>query len=140
MGWSRGTCTCVTHGDALTRSKSQRSAATANTAPKMLSFEMVLVLRWKICDIGRAIHGSRNRCVQTQSLLIRRGRDLGSIARTQRVPRKPRELGVRLEDLMAELEPLMTFARRHIKMGRHSVTLQCAVHLDRLGKRNARVV
>src|SRR6476660_5364241 len=68
-----------------------------------------------------AIHGSRNRCVQTQSLLTRRGRDLRSIARTKCVVREPRELGVRLEDLMAELEPLMTFARRHIKMGGYSV-------------------
>src|SRR5689334_4287715 len=103
MGCSRATWTSVTHGDALTRSNSQSSAATAKTAPKILSLEMVLVLRWKICDIGRAIHGSRNRFVQTQSLLIRRGRDLRSIARTQRVARKPREFGVRLENLMAEL-------------------------------------
>src|SRR5262245_48528444 len=100
MGCSRATWTCVTHGDAFTRSKSQSSAATANTAPKMLSLEKVLVLRWKICDIGRAIHESRNRWVQTQSLLIRRGRDLRSIARTKRVVRKPRQLGVCLEDLM----------------------------------------
>src|SRR5262245_17688866 len=140
MGCSRATWTCVTHGDAFTRSKSQSSAATANTAPKMLSLEKVLVLRWKICDIGRAIDGSRNGFVQTQGLLIRCGRDLRSIALTQRVARKPCELGVCLEDLMAELEPLMTFAWRDIKMGRYSVALQCAIHLGRLGNRNARVV
>src|SRR4051812_8102072 len=140
MGCSRATWTSVTQGDALTRSNSQRRAATAKTAPKMLTFEMVLVLRWKICDIGRAIHGPRRRYVQTESLLRRRRRDLRSIARTQCVLREPGYLGVRLENLMAELLPLVTLARCNVEMRRHSVTLQRPIHLDGLLHRHAYVV
>src|SRR5260221_9684489 len=48
------TCASVTHDDRLTLSNRPSSATTAKAAPKIVSLEMVLVLRWKTCGIGEA--------------------------------------------------------------------------------------
>src|SRR5690348_1098799 len=69
IGCSRGTRASVTHGERFTSSKMPRSAATKNTAPKILTREIVLALRWKICGIvepraervGRATRGDAGR-------------------------------------------------------------------------------
>jgi hypothetical protein len=45
MGCGRATCASVTQGDRWTCAISQRRKATANTAPKMLTREIVFVLR-----------------------------------------------------------------------------------------------
>src|SRR6516162_4329832 len=58
MGCSRVTCACVTHDDRLILSNRPRSAATAKIAPKILTFEIVLVLRWKICTRPRPLAGT----------------------------------------------------------------------------------
>src|SRR5579884_2071856 len=45
---------------------------------------------------------------------------------------EPRDLGIELEQLMAQLRPAMRLARRHIQMRRDAEALERAVHLDRL--------
>src|SRR6266536_3035221 len=42
----------VTYGERLISAMTNSDPATRKTAPKMLSFERVLVLRWNVCGIG----------------------------------------------------------------------------------------
>src|SRR2546422_248626 len=59
MGCSRAMSAWVTQGERLTSSNTPSRPATTNTAPKILTLEIVLALRWKICDIGRIVDESR---------------------------------------------------------------------------------
>src|SRR5712691_1879890 len=52
-GWARATRSWVTYAERLTSASPYRPPTTANSAPKMLNRESVLVLRWKIWGIAR---------------------------------------------------------------------------------------
>src|SRR4051812_15380490 len=56
------TCASVTQDERLTLSKRPSIATMANTAPKIVTFEMVLVLRWKIWGIGDRRGGATTYC------------------------------------------------------------------------------
>src|SRR3954464_8566868 len=128
------------------------------SAPKMLTREIVFALRWKICDIclsGCSASRSRRyaafqrppifcesfhvtvkirRESPNQLRIARIGRVAGRarplVGAAVHVMLEPFELDVRLEELMAQSAPLVALARSNEELGRHAVRLQCAKHLD----------
>src|SRR5882724_8981242 len=51
-GCSRATPACVTYPERLISAIAKSDPTTRKRAPKMLTFERVLVLRWNVCGIG----------------------------------------------------------------------------------------